>query len=177
MNKLFDEKPIGERKKAPIGFSDSTNPLFSPDAGAQKPLEKFVVFFLNEHVYAVSSRIVSEVSLPLPVAVLPNAPGWLSGIANLRGEVVSVLNLGKILGETEQTSSPKRKFLILQAKNLETPVAVPVDNLCEVAALDESDFVLTEDNNSPFVYGISAYKSNTMHLIDSERMLSLLTIE
>ncbi len=61
--------------------------------------EKFIVFVLDDELFAISSKQVAEVTHPLAVTPLPNAPEWLLGIANLRGEIISVADLQKILAK------------------------------------------------------------------------------
>lgn len=174
MNKIIREKPIGGVKPASIGFSDSTNPIYDDEIFAGTPGEKFVVFFLSNKLYGILAREVAEVSQPLEIAALPNAPGWLLGIANLRGEIIAIANLPKILGENFPISTAKTKLLVLKTKNFDTAIAFPVDKLTEIVAEHDKNFAAAEKNLSLFVYAEFPHQSDVVRLIDSGKLLSSL---
>src|SRR5215203_7090627 len=88
-----------------------------PAAGKQaenQDGEKFVVFFLDDELFAVSAAAVAEIVRPLEFTPLPNSPAWLHGIANLRGQIISVLNLAKICHKNSAPVSSKSKLIVLK---------------------------------------------------------------
>jgi len=174
MNKSVQEKPIGGENRASIGFSDSTNPIYNDEIFAGTPGEKFVVFFLSSKLYGISAREVAEVSQPLEIAALPNAPEWLLGIGNLRGEIIAIANLPKILGENSPVSTAKTKLIVLKTKNYETAIAFPVDKLSEIIAEHDKNFKAAGTNDSPFVYAEFAHQTDVVRLIDCGKLLSSL---
>jgi chemotaxis signal transduction protein len=135
MNSINQEKPNKPSEIASVGFSNSSKPLFPDNFFSQAEGEKFVVFFLNEKPYAVATEEVAEVTQTLPVAFLPNAPEWIFGIANLRGEIITVLNLPHILREERGAISKKSKFVILQSKKSASPIAFTVERIGEIITL------------------------------------------
>jgi len=175
MNNTIEGKPIGENNRASIGFSDSTNPLFSDERAAQTPGEKFVVFFLNGKFYGVSAGKVAEVSQPLAIVALPNAPEWLLGIGNLRSEIVVIVNLPKIIGENSPVSIKKTKLIVLKTKNTDAPIAFPIDKLSEIAQSNDVKYQAAGAVGSPFVSAKFNYKSNAVQVIDSDKLLAFLT--
>src|SRR5687768_9223464 len=88
--------------------------------------EKFVVFFLDDEFFAIQAREVAEIVRPLDFTPLPNSPVWLYGIANLRGEIISVLNLSKICGKASAAGSAKSKLIVLKSKRSASLIAFPV---------------------------------------------------
>lgn len=175
MNEIIREKPIGGETCASIGFSDSPNPLCNDELFPGSAVEKFVVFYLSEKLYGIPARQVAEVSQPLPVAALPNSPEWLLGIGNLRGEIIAIANLPKIIGDDSPALTAKTKLIVLKAKNYDTAIGFPVDKLSEIIAEHDKKFEAAGESASPFVYARFTYQSNTVHLIDSEKLLSSLT--
>ncbi|HEY0658278.1 MAG TPA: chemotaxis protein CheW [Pyrinomonadaceae bacterium] len=175
MNKVIREKPIGGKNRASIGFSDSPNSLYNDELFARTSGEKFVVFLLSEKLYGIPARQVAEVSQPLTIAALPNSPEWLLGIVNLRGEIIAIVSLPKLFGENIRASTAKTKLIVLKAKNYDTAIGFPVDKLSEIIAEHDKKFEAAGENDSPFIYAKFTYQSNTVHLIDSESLLSSLT--
>ena len=62
---------------------------------------QIIVFTLNDKYYAIDTEQVEEISKNIPSTIVPNAPYWIEGLINLRGNVVSLVNLCKILRREE----------------------------------------------------------------------------
>jgi len=138
--------------------------------------EKYLVFFLGEEFYAVASKTVAEAAASLVVTILPNAPDWLLGIANLRGKVISVVNLPAILQKENLIPAAKPKFIILRSQVFEAGVAFAANRISEIVALPEEQIQLNSDGKSPHIFGKAVHKSQTLNLIDTEKLLASLRI-
>lgn len=92
-----------------------------------------VGFTLGEERYALEAALVREVVRPPPLARLPGAPAFLAGIANLRGEIVDVLDLRELLGISRAADAPAR-LLVLGGDRAE--LALVADAVLELAAVD-----------------------------------------
>ncbi|MEC4594692.1 MULTISPECIES: chemotaxis protein CheW [Nitrospirillum] len=82
---------------------------------------------------AASAADVIEVLRPVRVTRVPHAPAGLTGVASVRGTVVPVLSLARLLGGEEAASGAASRLLLLQA---EEPVALTVDEVGALAQLD-----------------------------------------
>ena len=149
---------------------------FSEPQAGKAAGEKHLVFLLGEKFYAVASATVAEVSPALPVTVLPNAPEWLLGIANLRGEIISVVNLPRLLNINVSTLAPKSKFIILSSSVSEGGLAFTADKISEIIALPKEEIQPVADETLPQVFGKAVYKSHTLNLINTEKLLPALTV-
>jgi purine-binding chemotaxis protein CheW len=149
-------------------FSDSLIETAPPARG-----EKYIVFFSGGELYAVSSKQIAEVVNPLRVSALPFAPAWLNGIAGLRGEIISVIDLQKLLEKAAQTSpAPKSKFIVLNAKNAHHSVALTVERLSEVVTIANEQIQFAGENSS-FLLGTAAHASGAINVLDAQKILSL----
>jgi purine-binding chemotaxis protein CheW len=63
-----------------------------------EPVVNHIVFGLNGARYAVSIRSVLELDRLSPITPVPNTPEFILGVTNVRGDVVSVLDLRRLLG-------------------------------------------------------------------------------
>jgi purine-binding chemotaxis protein CheW len=133
--------------------------------------EKFVVFFLDDEFFAVLAREVAEIVRPMDFTPLPNSPAWLYGIANLRGEIISVLNLSKICGKSNASDSAKSKLIVLKSKHSASSVAFPVDRLSEIITLTPEDIQPAEDLR---FFGSAVHKTASVNLLDTEKLFSML---
>lgn len=166
---------------------DFSSLLDLPEASSifleEKPLqsygEKYVVFALDEEFYAVHSNLVAEVLNPLPVTSLPGVPEWLSGVANLRGEIVSVVDLRKFWKKKSEALAQKNKLIVLHSAKDDTKIAFVIDRLSEIVTLAPQDIKFSAadfGNSFPTLYGKAIHKSNTLLLFDAENLLSSLSL-
>lgn len=63
--------------------------------------------------FLVASHIYCEVIEQLQVNPLPNVEAWFSGLLNLRGNLVPVIDLQLLLGETVNTERKKRQLFAI----------------------------------------------------------------
>ncbi len=80
--------------------------------------------------FLVASDTYCEVIEQLQVNPLPNVEPWFSGLLNLRGNLVPVIDLQLLLGETV-ASSPKKRLLFAIGQGDKT-IAFWIDGLPEI---------------------------------------------
>lgn len=151
-----------------------TDSFSDGEKAAQKPGEKFIVFALDNKLFGVSAKQVAEVVQPLPLTSLPNVPEWLLGMANLRGNIISVVNLLKLWDKKTSPGSSKTKFIVLRSLNGDSSVAFTVDKLSEIVSLPNEHIQSIKDDKSFFAKAM--HKSNIVYLIDTEKLLSSLKL-
>jgi purine-binding chemotaxis protein CheW len=156
-------------------ITDVSDPIFNDTQITPVIGSKFIVFMINDTHYAIASKRVSEVVRPLPYTPLPNFPGWLYGIANLRGDIISIINLRNLLIK-EPYNTTKTKLIVLRTQESDSQIAFKVDKLREIVMLEDRDITPTEDIDSPYIFGTSTHKLNTIFLLDVEKILSSLKL-
>ena len=156
-----------------LDLPDLTETFLNGEQTALIDGEKFVVFFLDDTLFAIPAREVTEVIRPLRYTPLPNSPSWLAGIANLRGEIIPVINLAQFCHKQAAPVSAKSKFIVLRPRVYDSPVAFPIDKLNEIVTLhrDEISFEAVS-----YFFGESVYKSSPVYLLDTNRIFSSLLI-
>ena len=130
--------------------------------------EKFVVFILDEELFAISVLQVAEVSHLPKITPLPNTPEWLLGITNLRGEIISVINLQKLSNEKRPAFSDKSKLIVLRSLKDNALLAVAADKICEVAGFSGEEIDSYGEKTPSHIFGKTIYKSKCLYLIDAE---------
>ncbi len=83
---------------------------------------KFVLFTVGSSQYAVPLTNVVEILRIPKVTRLPHVPDWLRGVINLRGDVVSVVDLRQLL-DLPGSEPPRDPRLIVLRSNAEVIVA------------------------------------------------------
>ncbi len=60
--------------------------------------DEYVIFSIGSEMFAFEIFKVSEVMNYIPITELPRMPAYLHGVVNLRGDVVSVIDLRHVSG-------------------------------------------------------------------------------
>lgn len=91
-------------------------------------------FVVGEGFYAVPISHVREIINPIALTTLPHAPPSIAGVADHRGEVVTVVNLRQHLGLPALQNDPlarrRSKWILIQAG--QAPVGLIVDHVTDV---------------------------------------------
>ncbi|SDE44246.1 chemotaxis protein CheW [Belnapia rosea] len=103
------------------------------------PARRFLTFRSAERLYALPAEEVSEVIRVPAVARVPQGPGSLLGIANLRGFVLPVASLRGLLGREEAAASPMLRAIVLDGA---APIVLVVD-VVEALVTVEADRIET----------------------------------
>lgn len=71
-------------------------------------------FRLGEHLFVSPMGEIVEVLNEPRVATLPGVKPWVSGIANLRGRLLPVMDLGRYLGQARSPLRKQRRVLVVE---------------------------------------------------------------
>lgn len=129
-----------------------------------------VIFKLKDEQFAVETSRVQTISEVMTITKVPNAPRFVKGLINLRGSVLSMLDLNLLLdigeGNIEQQST-----LILKLED--ELVGVAVDQVDEVLDIDE-DIIesIGDDNKKAYEKGIINFKDRIVTFIDIDKLIT-----
>jgi len=101
-----------------------------PDATA-----RFLTFRIDQRTYAVRADDVTEVVRVPPATHVPEGPAALVGLANLRGSVLPVVSLRRMIGLDEIAAVRTTRAVVL---NIGSPVALVVDAVEALVAVAAS---------------------------------------
>lgn len=82
---------------------------------AQNPMQRseVVSFRVGEQDYCIDIEVVREIRGWSPTTVLPHAPPYVTGVINLRGAVVAVVDLAARLGLGLSAPTPRHVVIIV----------------------------------------------------------------
>src|SRR5512146_1278568 len=117
---------------------------------------QIVGFRVGQETYGMPIGAVQEILRPLPVTPVPGAPAHVEGVINLRGRIISVIDLRKRCGAPAE---PNRKNRILVAESAGRRVGLMVDAASEVLRIPESTIdppsAVFGDGPTGFVTGVA----------------------
>jgi twitching motility protein PilI len=111
--------------------------------------ERHLVVSLAGHLLAVRIDQLRELSEPLATAFLPLVPPWVRGLANLRGEMLAVLDVLPFLGLEELAEKPSNRLLVLGAPEGEATAGLLVEKIHGVVAVAAGDVRRTVELEAP----------------------------
>lgn len=106
---------------------------------------------------------VREVIPPPATTRVPNAKAWMRGVANVRGELLAVVDLPNLLGLPDAPQQRLQRVLVLNSKR--TPVGLLVDEVAghrQFAPGDQRP-VLTNDAQPFTPYLLGAFARENQH--------------
>lgn len=96
---------------------------------------KHVTFALAEEHYAVPAESVNEVLRHSEITPVPGAPGFVLGIINLRGDVVTVVDARRVFGLPDSKVTPQTRIVVIEIEDY--IIGVMVDRVTAVVDLRE----------------------------------------
>lgn len=129
---------------------------------------QIIVFTLGEKYYAVNSDQVEEISKLIPSTLVPNAPKHIEGLINLRGNVISLVNLAKLLHLNEDECY--NNIVILDRQD--EKIGILVTEVKEVLKIEEKDIEKVSAETRNGVVGILQLENELVNYIDLDRIIS-----
>jgi purine-binding chemotaxis protein CheW len=128
---------------------------------------QIIVFNLGSEQYAIETKYINGIDKCFQVTEMPNVDTYIKGLANLRGNIISIMSLKKYLNIDDNT--PEENTLIF-VKDGEQ-IGLQVDKVNEVTNIDENA-IETIDNPSEYMTGIINKNSTIITLIEGDALLS-----
>lgn len=102
-------------------------------------------FLLSEHLFGLDVDCVLEVIRSQPVTQVPLAPESISGLMNLRGQIVTAIDLRLRLGLPEQATAGPQKMSII-VRTIEGPLCFSIDDVGDVLEIAPTDLEALPEN-------------------------------
>jgi len=168
---LFDLNALSDNE-----FAEMPDPFFGDSPENEAEGAKYVVFQIGENYYALPAEKVSEVVRMLPVTKFPRLPEWFLGIANLRGEILSVVELPLLWDDDFAGQGEKSKLIVLKDPHSESNLALRVDRLREILVIDDDSLVAASGRNSSHLIGVAQLKSGDVNILNVDSIVSSLAL-
>ena len=142
-------------------------------AGVQDTSVQLVVFTLGGEEYGVPIQYVREIIRKPEITHMPNAPEFILGVINLRGQIIPIISLHSrfSLGDV---GSKETKVVIVEFANLQ--VGMEVNEVSEVLTLDGDRITpapaMATTIDSGFISGVGKLNDRLLIILDVERILT-----
>lgn len=136
---------------------------------------EFATFYVGQMLLGIEIRKTEEINRQLELTVVPNGPDYVRGVVNLRGEVVTVVDLRTILGlETAPLSGSSRNVIVRCGNER---VGLLVDRVADVVTVQAGEIEPPPANvhgvDGRFFQGIYKLESALLVVLDVNAALSM----
>lgn len=133
--------------------------------------EHIVVFKLDEEEYGIRISNVQEINRISGITHFPGAPVFIEGMANLRGDIIPILNLRKLFTVHDSGSCNESKFLVIEFKNMK--IGIMIDSASEVLKFSKSYL----EEASEIFDGNNSYIDKIAKLDNGKRIVLILNLK
>lgn len=135
---------------------------------------QFVIFRLGEERYAVDILNVGGISEFRDVTKVPNAPYFIDGIINLRGDIIPIVNLKKRFNIPEKEADSDTRIIINNIKGKD--IGFVVDEASQVIKIDDADIEEAPDiikgAERQYISGVGKVADHIVILLNLEKILT-----
>ncbi|MCH4025117.1 chemotaxis protein CheW [Acetobacter fabarum] len=117
------------------------------EAGADAKLVKMIVFAVGDQEYCIPILSVREIRGFEKTTALPFAPHYVCGAINLRGIILTVIDLAVYLNVEPQPDNPRRVVIIVESRN-GTVCGLLVDRVIDMADVNLADIQAVAEEDS-----------------------------
>lgn len=137
---------------------------------------QMVIFRLSGEEFGMDISQVREIIRMQNITPMPKAPEFVDGVINLRGQIITVMDLAKRFGLKKSDFSDKTRIVVTEVKN--HTVGLVVDEVPEVLRIPESEIEATpkmieSQVHSDFIKGVGKLKDRLVIVLDADRILSV----
>jgi purine-binding chemotaxis protein CheW len=138
----------------------------------------YLSFIVGDELYAVNVLEVLEVLEKQSITRVPNAPKYIKGIINFRGEIVPTFESRSKFNLPERNEDASYVIIVLDlSKNNEVfRIGAIVDRVKDVLEIDDDDIktvpTMSKEFNTEFLQGIYKLKDNFILLLDVEKVFT-----
>ena len=137
---------------------------------------QLVIFRLRDEEFGARINAVLEISRVLPITHIPEAPGFIEGVVNLRGQVIAVVDLARQFGLARQAELPKTARIVVVEIAGET-IGLIVDAVPEVIRIPEDAIEPTPELiqtkiQKDYIQGVAKLDTRLIIVLNLDQVLS-----
>jgi len=138
----------------------------------EKPLH-LIGFNVGRETFGVPIELVHQIVGVPDITAVPESPDCVEGVINLRGKIVSIVDLRKRFGEKDIRNQKKNRILVVEVEG--RMVGLIVDSASEVIKIPRSEIEqppnVFEEGGLNYVTGVGKLNGRLIILVDLTKIL------
>jgi chemotaxis signal transduction protein len=139
---------------------------------AETQLKSYVIVPIGSRTFSLAAESIVELISIGNLQRFPHRTPWISGVIVRRGRVVPVCDVGRLLGEKNESIA--RFHLIAEWRAIDTRdwCAIPVAGQCELASGEAAAQVdVHTENQEPYVTGSLQVGEDRIQIVDLGKLI------
>ena len=136
---------------------------------------QFSTFFVGDMYFGVDVLHVQEVLCFQPMTPVPQAPQVIEGLINLRGQIVTAIDMRRRLGMPPREDGQTHMNIVV--RTVDGAVSLLVDEIGDVLDMDAANYERPPENLDPaareLIRGVYKLKDRLLLALDEERTVDL----
>ena len=135
---------------------------------------ELATFYVGDSLFGMDILKVQEINKHMEMTVVPQAPEYVTGILNLRGQIVTVIDLGQKLGLSSTELTDESRNIIVKSKD--EYIGLLVDRISDVAVADWEKVEPPPANiggvQGKYFEGVFKTENSLIGILDEEEVLN-----
>ena len=136
--------------------------------------DRYVLLSIASAHYAVLEAFVTELERIPKITPVPRVPAWIRGVTNLRGDVISVVDMRVFLG-LDPTASHAARMLVVRLLMEEFSTGLLVDGVDRIVAVPAEAITPPESSLegplAPYLRGMCVIEERLVAVLDLDQLL------
>ncbi len=136
--------------------------------------KQFVVFKIADEHFGVEIFQAREIVRPQAITRVPNAPSFVLGVCNIRGQIVPIVDLRERFNLGGEALEDERKIITVDVEG--NDIGILVDEVTEVIWMPEDDIEpppsIAGGIDREYLKGIGKAHGKLLVILDLEKILS-----
>lgn len=133
---------------------------------------QFITFEVEDQVFAIDIMAIREIRAWTPTTRLPHVPHYVAGVVNLRGTVLSVMDLAARLGWRQTEATSRHVIIVTQVD--EQFRGLIVDAVTDIVTLDQESMqpppATSAETVVPYLEGLASIGDRMVMVLDLKRL-------
>ena len=139
---------------------------------------QFCTFYLDKLLFGVELKVVQEVIRSLDMTQVPLAPRVVKGLINLRGQIVTAVDLREQLELEPRPADMLAMNVVVRSED--GAVSLLVDEIGDVVEVDEDSFEAPPETLRgavrDMILGVHKLNDRLLHVLDIEKACQMVDV-
>ena len=137
---------------------------------------QFINFRLGQEEFGVDINSVREIIRVADITKIPDAPSFIYGMTNLRGQIIPVIDLAKKFGQALQDDLPETARIVVAEINGQTTgmLVYEVPGVLKIKNdnIEPAPELIQSEAKKDYIRGIGKLDNRIIILLDLEKLLT-----
>jgi len=144
------------------------------DGGEKNEILELATFYIGDALYGIDILNIQEINRNMDITWVPQAKEYVKGVLNLRGQIVTIIDLGKKLGLSPANMEKENRNIIVNSQD--EYIGFLVDQISDVLPADPNKIEPAPANISgiqgKYFQGVFKTEHSLIGILDIDTVLT-----